>query len=71
MVSIKSYFMGHVDLQQNKLSLKIIAMLFLLNSGDMTYLLITKKTTTKNWDYIVIIVNKHSLAHTYGFGLRF
>lgn len=62
--------MGHVDLQQNKLSLKIIAMLFLLNSGDMTYLLI-KKTTTKNWDYIVIIVNKHSLAHTYGFGLRF
>lgn len=70
MVSIKSYFMGHVDLKQNKLSLKIIAMLFLLNSGDMTYLLI-KKTTTKNWDYIVIIVNKQSLAHTYGFGLRF
>lgn len=42
MVSIKSYFMGHVDLQQNKLSLKIIAMFFLLNSSDMTYLLIKK-----------------------------
>lgn len=39
--------MGHVDLQQNKLSLKIIAMLFLLNSGDMTYLLITKKKQQK------------------------
>lgn len=39
--------MGHVDLQQNKLSLKIIAMLFLLNSGDMTYLLITKKKQKK------------------------
>lgn len=47
MVSIKSYFMEHVDLQQNKLSLKIIAMLFLLNSGDMTYLLITKKKQQK------------------------
>lgn len=47
MVSIKSYFMEHVDLQQNKLSLKIIAMLFLLNSGDMTYLLIKKNNNKK------------------------
>lgn len=39
--------MGHVDLQQNKLSLKIIAMLFLLNSGDMTYLLIKKNKQQK------------------------
>lgn len=46
--------MGHVDLQQNKLSLKIIAMLFLLNSGDMTYLLITKKKNKQKTEIILL-----------------
>lgn len=54
MVSIKSYFMGHVDLQQNKLSLKIIAMLFLLNSGDMTYFINYKKKQQQKTEIILL-----------------